>query len=156
LLYEDKPNGLNITAKNADLKANFEGNRVELSHADINVSKTGENIQANVDGTLSADITQQGLTAKVNSSGKHNVSVNGNKIDVSIDKANINADYDATIQSANPNKPKSNSEISVKVGDATVSGKVKTNIANISGDIKNGSVEIKAGKDISVTSNAEC
>ncbi|MFN4150867.1 MAG: hypothetical protein ACK4IX_07970, partial [Candidatus Sericytochromatia bacterium] len=155
VLYEDKPNGLNITAKNADVKANFEGNNIELSHADINVTKNGESIKANVDGNLSADITQQGLTAKVNSSGKHNISIDGKKIDVSIDKANINADYDATIQSANPNKPKSNSEISIKVGDATVSGKVKTNIANISGDIKNGSVEIKAGKDISVTSNAE-
>lgn len=160
VIYEDKANGFNIKAQNANAKVSLENNTVEVSQANLNISKEGENIKANVKGSLNADINQKGIKAKVNSSGEHNISVSGNKISVSVENADVVADYDATAvdKSKDPKstkETKSNTEIDFKVKNANISGQAKTGFANFSGSVKNGSIEVKAGKDISIKSDAE-
>ncbi|PKL75975.1 MAG: hypothetical protein CVV27_12600, partial [Candidatus Melainabacteria bacterium HGW-Melainabacteria-1] len=157
--YDGRRPGLNLQINDLDGQLNQQGVQVKLNDITGSVSRSEAGLlKASLRGQSAGTIDRDGIQADFSTSGAHQLTINGDRIQAEVDQAEIRGKYQAPEASepeagakADKADPK---HISIKVGQISATGKVMTSAATIDAQASQGSLQLELGRTTSVKSTA--
>jgi hypothetical protein len=150
--YDKSEKGLDVKAEGVDAKVNYQGVNAEIK-GDVSVNKKGENIKAEIDGTVKAKADTENIKANIETSGKHEVNINKEQIDVKIDDVKGQGSF-SQAKKENVDK-KDSKEINVEVKNIDLDGKAEINGIKIDAKVSEGGVKANIGKETNIQTDAK-
>jgi hypothetical protein len=154
--YDGRKEGVNVTAKNLDANVSVEGISAQVKGSgDFKQDKQG-NIQAGFDGQSKGNIKKDNIDLNFSSSGSHTVGMKDKNIEVKVDQAGVTGSYDLTKQppSTASGKPSEN-KINIEVKQVSADANVKTSVADINAQVKNGGLKVTVDENINISTDTD-